>query len=183
MNKNVLNVWVRDLQKGGKDRQVTSDQKRGIREYLWQYDNAHILYIQDKDGDENNHLYQTDIASGETKDLTPIKGVKVELVDADPSFPDEMLIQMNQRDPTLFDVYRLNLQTGHKLPIPKIPAGSSAGLPMISSKSAFAGNDRRRIDLIRVRDNVSSPWRFSEIAPLGMVPCSASHRITNPFMS
>lgn len=167
---NVLNVWVRDLKKGGKDRQVTSDQKRGIREYIWQYDNAHILYIQDKDGDENNHLYQTDISTDETKDLTPFKGVKVELVDADPSFPDEMLIQMNQRDPTLFDVYRLNLQTGKLTPDTENPGGVVGWVAdhQLQIRVSQAMTDDGST-LIRVRDTVSSPWRdFLTIDPLDM---------------
>lgn len=84
---NVLNVWVRDLKQDGQDRQVTTDRKRGIRQFLWQFNNEHILYIQDKDGDENWHLYQTHVATQATKDLTPFDGVKAEIIDADPRFP------------------------------------------------------------------------------------------------
>jgi Tol biopolymer transport system component len=58
----VLNVWIRTLGKTD-DRAVTSDKLRGIRNFLWQYDNKHILYVQDVGGDENWRLYQTDIAS------------------------------------------------------------------------------------------------------------------------
>src|SRR5271165_4329705 len=66
----VLNVWIRTLGKSD-DRAVTADKHRGIRNFLWQYDNRHILYTQDLGGDENWRLYQTDIASKQTKDLTP----------------------------------------------------------------------------------------------------------------
>jgi len=52
----VLNVWVRTVGKDD-DRVVTSDKKRGIRVFFWQEDSEHILYIQDRDGDENWHLY------------------------------------------------------------------------------------------------------------------------------
>ena len=38
----VLNVWIRTLGKAD-DRVVTSDKHRGIRNFLWQYDNKHIL--------------------------------------------------------------------------------------------------------------------------------------------
>jgi Tol biopolymer transport system component len=61
----VLNVWIRTLGKED-DRAVTNDQHRGIRNFLWQYDNQHILYVQDVGGDENWRLYQTDIASKQT---------------------------------------------------------------------------------------------------------------------
>src|SRR5215467_4498089 len=61
-DQGVLNVWVRTLGKTD-DRVVTSDRKRGIRNFEWQYDSRNILYAQDKDGDENWHVYQTNIAS------------------------------------------------------------------------------------------------------------------------
>jgi Tol biopolymer transport system component len=68
----VLNVWIRTLGKSD-DRAVTADKHRGIRNSLWQYDNKHVLYTQDVGGDENWRLYQTDIASKQTKDLTPFR--------------------------------------------------------------------------------------------------------------
>src|SRR5258708_38215786 len=62
----VLNVLIRSLGKT-EDRAVTADKHRGIRNFLWQYDNQHILYTQDVDGDQNLRLYQTDIASKQTR--------------------------------------------------------------------------------------------------------------------
>lgn len=158
--QNVLNVWVRDLQKGGPDRQVTADHKRGIRQFSWQYGDEYILYIQDKDGDENWHLYQTHLATQTTKDLTPYEGVKAEMTAADPRFPSEILIQMNKRDPSLFDVYRLNLKTGQLELNTENPGGviqwiADHNLQVRASQSYTADGST----LIRVRDDVSSPWR------------------------
>jgi dipeptidyl aminopeptidase/acylaminoacyl peptidase len=157
---NVLNVWVRDLQQAGPDQQVTKDRKRGIRQFLWQFNNESILYIQDKDGDENWHLYQTHIGTQATKDLTPFEGVKVEIVDVNPRFPNEMLIQMNKRDPTLFDVYRLNLQTGQLQLDTENPGGviqwiADHNSHIRASQSITADGST----LIRVRNHIASPWR------------------------
>jgi hypothetical protein len=56
----VMNVWVRTL--GQKDdKVVTADKKRGIEEYEWRQDSEDILYIQDRDGDEDWHVYQTNL--------------------------------------------------------------------------------------------------------------------------
>ena len=33
---------------------VTNDEKRGIRVYSWAEDGRHLIYLQDKDGDENS---------------------------------------------------------------------------------------------------------------------------------
>ena len=48
------------------DRAVPGDKHRGIRTFLWQYDNKHISTFQDVGGDENWRLCQTDIASKQT---------------------------------------------------------------------------------------------------------------------
>jgi hypothetical protein len=103
----VLNVWIRTQWKTD-DRAVTSDKHRGIRNFLWQYDNKHILYVQDVGGGENWRLYQTDIASKQTKDLTPFEKVRVDIVAYEWSSPDTILVQMNRRDPKLFDVHRID---------------------------------------------------------------------------
>src|ERR1700756_6024259 len=105
----VLNVWFPTLGKTD-DRAITDDKHRGIRNFLWQYDNKHILYLQDVGGDENWRLYQTDIASKQTKDLTPFEKVRVDIVAYKWKFPDTILVQMNKRDPKLFDAHRIALK-------------------------------------------------------------------------
>ena len=79
--KNVLQVWVRGTKppKGeADDRAVTSDEKRGIRQFFWAHDGKHLMYMQDAGGDENFHLYATDLESKKTRDLTPFPGVRVQ---------------------------------------------------------------------------------------------------------
>jgi dipeptidyl aminopeptidase/acylaminoacyl peptidase len=107
----VLNVWVRTLGQDN-DRAVTSDALRGIRQFYWQGDSAHLLYLQDTGGDENFHVYQTKIASGETRDLTPFPGARALPLALNPNHPDEMLVSVNNRDPQVFDVYRFSFETG-----------------------------------------------------------------------
>ena len=107
----VLNVWVRTLGQAD-DRIVTDDRKRGIRQYFWQGDSSHILYLQDKDGDENWRLYQAPLAGGAAKDLTPFDGVQAQIVGASARVPTTLLVGLNQRDKRLFDVFRLDLTKG-----------------------------------------------------------------------
>ena len=155
----VLNVWVRTLGKSD-DRAVTSDTKRGIRNFEWQYDNQHILYTQDVGGDENWRLYQTDIASKQTKDLTPWDKVRVDLVGYEWRNPDTVLIQANKRDPKVFDVYRVDLKTG-KTDLDTQNPGDVAGWQADNALQVRAA----QVDqpdggsIIRVRNDVKSPWR------------------------
>ena len=108
---NVMNVWVRDLA-SSKEEKITSDEKRGIRIFFWRFDGKSILYIQDKDGDENWHLYQTHLETKITRCLTPFEGVQASLLAHGPEFPNRILIQMNKENRGLFDVYSVDLETG-----------------------------------------------------------------------
>ena len=110
----VLNVWVGPVDDPGAAKPVTEDRKRGIRGYGWAYDNQHIGYVQDKDGDENWHAYAVNLETNETRDLTPIDGVQARLQQASYKFPKETLIAINDRDPRLHDIYRVNLETGER---------------------------------------------------------------------
>ncbi len=80
--KGVRNVWIRTLGKTD-DQVVTSDPKRGISAYFWRGDSRHILYVQDKDGNEDFHVYQTNVETRESRDLTPYEGVRAGIVSAD----------------------------------------------------------------------------------------------------
>lgn len=112
-DKNVLQVWVRTVGKDD-DRAVTADPKRGVRQYYWAYDGKHLLYLQDADGDENYHLYATNLDTKETRDLTPHKGVRVQGVELEEKFPDQVLVGMNKRNKQLFDMHRITLSTGEE---------------------------------------------------------------------
>lgn len=109
--KNVLQVWLRTI--GQEDDQIlTVDKKRGIRIFFWTYNADQLIYMQDSDGDENFHLHLVNIHSKIVRDLTPFQGVKAELVELEPKFPDQALVALNLNNPQKFDVYRINLKNG-----------------------------------------------------------------------
>src|SRR5436305_7413671 len=109
--KNVLQVWVQTL---GQDdaRQVTNDRKRGIRIHEWTYAPDTLLYLQDNDGDENFHVYAVNLADDSTRDLTPHKGVRAQLLGVHRDFPNELLVGMNLENKKVHDVYRVDLKSG-----------------------------------------------------------------------
>ncbi|MEM6330352.1 MAG: alpha/beta fold hydrolase [Planctomycetota bacterium] len=110
----VLNVWVAPADKPGEAAAITDDKVRGIRSHSWSYDARYVVYAQDKGGDENWHLYATEVATKATKDLTPIDGVNATLAGASEKFPDEILVGLNDRNPQLHDLYRVSLETGER---------------------------------------------------------------------
>ena len=157
-DEGVLNVWVRS-RAGGDDRPVTSDRKRGIRVFLWQEDSDHILFLQDRDGDENWHLYQTSIATRETRDFTPFEHVQAQPIAREYRRPDELLVGLNVRDPRLHDVYRLNLKNGELTLDTENPgdvsgwaADSSLHVRAATAMTADGGTS------VRIRTTPSGPW-------------------------
>lgn len=109
----VLNVWVGPVEEPQKARPVTNDTYRGISNYYWAYTNNHILYVQDKNGDENYHIYSVNLSNKLTKDLTPFNGMRSEIVERSYKIPDEIAIMLNKHDPRYFDLYRVNIETGN----------------------------------------------------------------------
>jgi dipeptidyl aminopeptidase/acylaminoacyl peptidase len=110
-SNNILQVWMRVLDTT-EEKIVTADKKRGIQTYFWAKDNHTLLYLQDRDGDENYHLYGVDLADGKVRDYTPLEGVRVAEVTFNSDFPDTALVWVNERERTLFDVHRLDLRSG-----------------------------------------------------------------------
>jgi dipeptidyl aminopeptidase/acylaminoacyl peptidase len=108
----VLNVWVAPRDDLAAAHPITHDTGRGIRFYLWAYTNAHILYTQDTNGDENWRLYAVNLQTQAVKDLTPFTGVQAQLTEVSPKFPEEVVVGLNQRDPQWHDLYRIQIITG-----------------------------------------------------------------------
>jgi dipeptidyl aminopeptidase/acylaminoacyl peptidase len=108
----VMNVWLAPASDPSAAKAMTASTDRPIRQYFWSPDSQHLLYIQDKDGDENFLLYGIDIASGAETTLTPFEKTRVMLVGSSTTLKDKLLIGLNNRDPRYHDVYRLDLPTG-----------------------------------------------------------------------
>jgi dipeptidyl aminopeptidase/acylaminoacyl peptidase len=158
-DQGVLNVWVRTLGKTD-DRVITHDRKRGIRSFSWQFDSRNILYAQDQGGDENWRIYQTSVAGKQTRDLTPFEKSRSDIVALEPDHPDTLLIQSNKRDSKVFDIYRVNLNSGEMTLDTQNPGDvlgwqADHGLQVRAAQVTAADGGT----LIRVRDDAKSLWR------------------------
>ncbi len=110
-DEGVLNVWVRTIGQTD-DKAVTKDRKRGIRAYFWAQNNEQIIYLQDKDGDENWHVYTVTLKTNDERDVTPFPNVQARIEAVERKFPNEILVSINNRDPQLHDMHRVDLSTG-----------------------------------------------------------------------
>lgn len=156
---NVLQVWVKTVGKND-ERIVTDDKKRGIRQFYWAYNNRTLLYLQDRDGDENFHIYGVDLAAGKVSDLTPAPGARADILAIDPNYPDEVLLSLNSRNKQLFDAYRLNLDTG-KLKLDTENPGDVGAFfadPKLVVRAAQVTTPDGGTE-IRIRSSAAAPWK------------------------
>jgi len=112
-----MNLWVTER---GTDpasslaaaRRITDDRGRGIYSFSWSHDGVHLLYSQDANGDENNHLFAVPAAGGAARDLTPFAGAKASVQALSRKHRGSVLITLNNRDPRFADLYRVDIATG-----------------------------------------------------------------------
>lgn len=155
----VLNVWTRPLE-GGEDAPLTHDTGRGIRAFDWAEDGAHLLYIQDRDGDENWHVYAVRLDTKGVRDLTPGENIQAQMVDMHPDLPNRLLVATNQREPSLHDVYDVDISTGDSSLVAENPGDVAGWLAdnRLQVRGAVAQTPEGGWD-VRVRDDVGAPWR------------------------
>ena len=110
----VMNVWVGRAEDISAAKPITADTDRGIRNHFWSWDSRYLLYLQDRDGDENQHLYRVELASGDVLDLTPIDGVRAQVVGTSRDEPGVFLVGLNDRSRRYHDVYRVRLADGER---------------------------------------------------------------------
>lgn len=121
--KDTRNVYVKAVgEPFDAARLLTTEAKRPVAAYFWTRDSKYVLYAKDHDGDENFNVYAVDPsakpAAGAdappSRDLTGLKGVRVEIFALPKSDPDLVYVGLNDRDKAWHDLYRLHISTGTK---------------------------------------------------------------------
>ncbi|MCB0514924.1 MAG: S9 family peptidase [Chitinophagales bacterium] len=155
--ENRMNVFV---QKIGDDRvwRVTSLKDRDISEYFWK-GNQRILYFRDFGGDENFHLFKTNIdGTGET-DLTPFEGKLAYMIDDLSEHETDVIIATNKRNPEIFDVYRLNTESGEMKLIAENPGNITSWLTDHEGKIRAAGSTDGVNNSLLFRENENEDFK------------------------
>jgi dipeptidyl aminopeptidase/acylaminoacyl peptidase len=103
-------VYVKNI-KTGEVKRVIEETVELIRGYAW-VNNNHLIYIMDKGGNENYHLFSVKIDGKGNRELTPFDGVKVDILALLKEDPNHIIISMNKNKPQISDPYKLNIVTG-----------------------------------------------------------------------
>ena len=126
---------------------VTHDRGRGVRNFWFAYDNRHLLFTQDHDGDENDQVFALDLRTRAVRALTP-SGRRAVIDTLSPQTPDAVLVMANDRDERFFDPVRID-----------IASGRAHRLYENSDYAAFAADRRLRLRLAtQYADDGSKHW-------------------------
>lgn len=107
---NKRHVYVKETATGKVTRAI-EEKKELIRGYAWA-NNERLLYVMDKGGDENYHVYAANIDGSNTKDLTPFDGVKASIIKRLKEQKNFIIVSMNKENKQVEEPYRVNIVTG-----------------------------------------------------------------------
>jgi dipeptidyl aminopeptidase/acylaminoacyl peptidase len=121
--QDVMNIWVKGIDEPFDAAQpITADTTRPVSGYFWSQDSRYVLYVQDKGGNENFHVYvvdptaEVDPATGvpPARNVTDYEDTRAYIYAVPETTPGEILVGLNDRDPQWHDVYRVDLETGER---------------------------------------------------------------------
>lgn len=109
-DKNKNHVYVKEIATGKVTRAI-EEKDELIKGYGWISDEK-LYYMMDKGGNENFHIYATNIDGTNARDLTPFEGVRAGIIRVLKDQKNVLIIQMNKNNKQIFEPYRLNAATG-----------------------------------------------------------------------
>src|SRR3984893_1555062 len=162
--KNTRNLWVKKTEEPfSSARLLTTETKRPIGTRMWSRDGKYIAYVKDHDGDENFNIYSIDAAEAappgadapSSRDLTGLKGVRVQLLSTPKNDSDVFYVGLNDRDKAWHDLYRLSISTGERTLIRKNTERISGWIFDLNGKLRLAARvaDSGEQEVLRVDEN------------------------------
>lgn len=146
-------VYVKNLETGEVTR-IIEEKDELIRGFGWANENR-IIYIMDKGGNEDFHLFAVDLDGQNQKELTPFEGVKVNILNSLKEDKDHMIISMNQNNPQIFEPYKINIVTGA---LEQLYKNDDAANPINGYEFDKDGNLR---GFAKLREGVNIDWYYT----------------------
>lgn len=95
----------------------------------WTHDRRYLVVLADRDGDEQHHVHVLDLQdpTATLRDLTPITkpDFTASICELPRDDPGRIVVLLNDRDPELSDVYDVDIDTGRRTLVHRVPAGTS----------------------------------------------------------
>ncbi len=118
-DNNRIHIYV-ETWDGRNTTQLTCDSNRSIAYHFWANNNE-LLYLKNESQSDNPGLFAVRRDGSNKRELLSFDKTKIRLITSEPVKDDNVLVSLNKRDSTVFDAYRLNIQTGKLSLIVKNP--------------------------------------------------------------
>lgn len=111
----IMNLYVKSVNQPFEEAAVLTKSLSPILGYFWTWDSKYILYVNDKNGDENINIFSVDPSKtwskSSNKNLTPLDDVNVRIYKVSRNNPDILWIGINDRDKAWHDLYELSISS------------------------------------------------------------------------
>lgn len=116
--------------------------------FKWAQDSRRLFYLKDEGGNENYHVLMVDSERPDAApvDLTPYPGIQANIHGVIRSDPAHILVAHNHRDKALFDLYKINVDTGQQVLVAQNPGDAIA---------AVTDHDGELVGLVRQAGNTT----------------------------
>lgn len=104
------NIYVIDLDNGATAQRITSESEKSITSYFWSGDDE-LFYRKGRYFDDSLQLFVVNRTTRVTRNLLLPSKLKLRLITPHKVKNNQLLISLNERDSSVFDVYRLNIET------------------------------------------------------------------------
>lgn len=147
-------VYVKNLETEEVVR-VIEEKEELIRGFGWA-NNERLIYVMDKGGNEDYHLFGVDIDGTNQKELTPFDGVRVNILEILREDKDHLIISMNKNNAQIFEPYKINIVTGE---LTQLYENDDVANPINSYVFDKDGNLR---GYVKLRDGVFLDFYYTE---------------------
>jgi dipeptidyl aminopeptidase/acylaminoacyl peptidase len=142
----------------GKERLAITFSNISGRDYSWTYDNQ-IVFSQSDPFTDESKIVALDIRTLKLRNMLSEKKARIRILNRNRQQPDILTIEMNKRDSTIFDIYRLNVKTGELKPYLVNPGNVTDWYPDGEGKILLAKVSDGVDETILYRPNENAPFR------------------------
>lgn len=108
----VQNIWLAPSDDPAAACAITTERESDIRGLFWSAAGDRLIVMRDRVGSEQASAYAFDIEARDWTLLSPTQEGETRIAAISGLYPDEIVIEINDRDPARFDLWRVNIRTG-----------------------------------------------------------------------
>lgn len=174
------NIYIIHLDEGSRHQRITSETELGIQSCFWASDEE-LIFTKDKRRD-SLQVFAVNRATLGVRHLMPPSTVKLRWISPSKVIDNRFLISLNERDSSVFDVYRLRTDACQKELVARNPGNIIRWYADLNGELRLALASDSLKETMLYRDSEKEPFRAvvsnnfrNSIMPLGFSSANRSH--------